>query len=192
MVEIDVFGLRDPVSEELGFISVMGQGGEYQAIAVYRGIEGLYGWRRFLEILESDPKSDEAHDQLMEIPQIQLSFGPSSLLEKRDRALIKASGYKFSKNGQPQFRSFRPGYLPWFLTEEEASHLIHALTQTLIVASRFFDDPKVLPVNENVVDREYLVRTPHVKESELSWEESILTIDPPPTHLIPLVWKTQQ
>ena len=88
MVETDVFGFQDPVSDELGFISVMGQLGEYQAIAVYRGAEGLYGWRHFLETLESDPNGDEAHDQLLEIPQIQLSFGPSTTLEKRDRALI--------------------------------------------------------------------------------------------------------
>ena len=185
MSEADVFGFQDPVTSELGFISVMGQLGQHRAIAVYRGVEGLYGLGRFEEALERDPKSDAAHDMFFEIPQIQLEFAPSVQLEKRDRAIIKSAGVKFPKDQQPQFRSYRPGYLPWFITRDEATHLIYALTQTVDVASRFFSDPNVLPLNEDVEDREYLIRIPRMRESGPSWEDSIVTVDPPPTHLIP-------
>lgn len=187
MSETDVFGFQDPETSELGFISVMGQLGQHRAIAVYRGVEGLYGLRRFEEALEMDPSSDVAHDMFFEIPQIQLAFEPSAQLEKRDRAMIKSAGFKFPKDQQPQFRCYRPGYLTWFITPDEATHLIYALTQTLDVASRFFSDPNVLPLNEDVEDREYLIRIPRMRESGPSWEESIFTVDPPPTQLSPFI-----
>ena len=185
MSETDVFGFQDPETSELGFISVMGELGQHRAIAVYRGVEGLYGLRRFEEALEVDPKSDAAHEMFFEIPQIQLEFEQSAELEKRDRAMIKSAGFKFPKDQRPKFRSYRPGYLPWFITRDEATHLIYALTQTLDVASRFFSEPNLLPMNENLEDREYLIRIPRMNESGPSWEESIFTVDPPPTQLSP-------
>lgn len=185
MEETDVFGFQDPESGALGFVSVMGKLGEFQAISVYQGVEGLYGWRNFEELLKIDAKSDEAHDMVYEIPQLQLAFGPPALLEKRDRAIIKASGFKFSKTQLPQFRSYRPGYLPWFLTPEEASHLIYALTQTINVASRVISEVNVIPFNEDPEDRDYLIRIPRLKDSIPFWEDSIVTVDPPPTQLLP-------
>lgn len=185
MEETDVFGFQDPESGALGFVSVMGKLGEFQAISVYRGVEGLYGWRNFEELLQIDANSEEAHDMVFEIPQLQLAFGPPTALEKRDRDIIKASGFKFSKTQQPQFRSYRPGYLPWFLTREEASHLIYALTQTITVASRFFSDANVIPFNQDPEDRDYLIRIPRLKDSIPYWEDSIVTVDAPPTQLLP-------
>jgi len=185
MEETDVFGFVDPETSELGFVSVMGKLGEHRAIAVYRGVEGLYGWRHFEEALQLDPKSVDAHDLFFEIPQIQLSFESSTLLEKRDRAIIKASGFKFPRNQQPRFRSYRPGYLPWFITAEEASHLIYALAQTLNVASRIFTEADLLPLNEAPEDCNYLIRVPRMKESQPQWEDSFVSINPPPTHLVP-------
>ena len=185
MEETDVFGFQDPDSGALGFVSLMGKLGEFQAISVYRGVEGLYGWRNFEELLKIDAKSDEAHDMVYEIPQLQLAFGPPSMLEKQDRDIIKASGFQFSKTQLPQFRSYRPGYLPWFLTREEASHFIYALTQTITVASRFFSDANVIPFIEDLEDRDYLIRIPCLKDSIPHWDDSIVTVDPPPTQLLP-------
>jgi hypothetical protein len=185
MEETDVFGFEDPESGALGFVSVMGQLGEFQAISVYRGVEGLYGWRNFVELLEIDANSEEANGMVFEIPQLQLSFGPSTILEKRDRDIIKASGFKFSRTQQPQFRSYRPGYLPWFLNQEEASHLVYALTQTITVASRFLSDANVIPFNEDSEDSDYLIRIPRLKEPVFHWQDSIVTIDPPPTQSVP-------
>lgn len=185
MEETDVFGFEDPENGALGFVSVMGRLGEFQAISVYRGLEGLYGWRNFEKLLKIDAKSEEAHDMVYEIPQLQLAFVEPMILERRDRDIIKASGFKFSKTQQPQFRSYRPGYLPWFITREEASHLIYALTQTITVASRFVSDADVIPFNENPEDRDYLIRVPRLKDSIPDWEDSIVTVDPPPTKLLP-------
>jgi hypothetical protein len=185
MEETDVFGFEDPENGTLGFVSVMGKLGEFQAISVYRGVEGLYGWRIFEELLRIDAESEEAPDMVFEIPQLQLAFGPPAMLEKRDRDIIKASGFKFSKTQQPQFRSYRPGYLPWFLTPEEASHLVYALTQTITVASRLISEANVIPFNEDPEDRDYLIRVPRLKDSTSYWEDSIVTVDQPPTQLLP-------
>lgn len=185
MAETDVFGFQDPESGALGFVSVMGQLGEFQAISVYRGVEGLYGWRNFEVLLQIDPGNEEAHDIIFEIPQLQLAFGPRAMLEKRDRDIIKASGFKFSKTQLPQFRSYRPGYLPWFLAQEEASHLIYALTQTINVASRFISEANVIPFNKDPEVRDYLIRIPRLKDSTPFWDDSIVTVDPPPTQLLP-------
>lgn len=185
MQETDVFGFQDPENGALGFVSVMGQLGEFHAISVYRGVEGLYGFRNFERLLSIDPQSEQARDLIYEIPQLQLSFGPSTLLEKRDREILKASGLKFSKTQLPQFRSYRPGYLPWFLTREEAKHLVYALTQTIVVGARFFTDANVIPFNEHPEDRKYLIRILRLKDATPDWEDSVVAVDPLPTQLVP-------
>jgi hypothetical protein len=185
MEETDVFGVKDPDTGELGFVSVMGALGEYTAVAVYRGVEGLYGWRKFEELLEVQPESEEAHDMLMEIPQLHLSFVPASFLESHDRAAIKHSGAKFPKD-LPLFRSYRPGYYPWFLTFGEALHLTHVLTQTIQVAKQSFYDQSVIPLNEDPEDRDYLIRVPKLTDGVVRWHSSIERIEEPNIPLVPI------
>jgi len=140
MQETDVFGVEDPDTGEIGFVSVMGNVGEYEAVAVYPGAEGIYGFIDF----QSDPSASP--DRLIEIPQVQLSFSEPKFLEKRDRELLKGVGLKFTGT-KPQFRSYRPGFLPWFITLKEARLLIHALSQTLEMTKRFARQPVIFPGN---------------------------------------------
>jgi hypothetical protein len=184
MSESDIFGFKDPETDELGFVSVMGALGEYTAVAVYRGVEALYQWRKFEETLRIDAESEEAHDMLLEIPHLQLVIGPPEFIERRDREIIKASRLKFGKQ-KPGFRSYRPGYCPWFLNREEANHLIHALVQTINIARLIDEGRDPIPVKEQPEDRNYLVCLPQVDGPEIEWKYSIQRIDPPPTHLIP-------
>jgi hypothetical protein len=185
MEEADVFGFQDPETGKLGFVSVMGKLGQYKAVAVYRGVEGLYSWRNFRELLELNPESEDGHDMVLEIPQLQLAFGPNEFLEKHDREAIKLSGIKFPKDTKPIFRSYRPGYLPWFVTQEEARHLLHGLAQTINVSTKFLADHNLIPVNEGPEDRDYLILTPRSEGSKIEWDYSMTTIDPPPTQLVP-------
>jgi hypothetical protein len=185
MEETDVFGIQDPDTGELGFVSVMGALGEYTAIAVYRGVQGLYQWREFVDLLEVDPESEEAHDRLMEIPQLQLSFGPASFLEEPDREVIRRSGAKFPK-AKPLFRSYWPGYFPWFLTRAEARHLVHVLTQTIQVAKQFLRDPNIIPFNEDPEDRDYMIRVCEINDGAIHWQSALCEIDEPPKELVPI------
>ncbi|HUE82024.1 MAG TPA: hypothetical protein VMM84_07905 [Pyrinomonadaceae bacterium] len=184
MEEADVFGVQDPDTGEIGFVSVMGLLGEFEAVSVFRGSGGLYAWEDFRSQLEFDPKSEQAHEMFFEIPQFQMSFESGRGLEKRDREVIKNSGLKFGRK-KPCFRSCRPGYLGWFLTNAEARQLIYTLTQLIDVAERFSVDESVIPLNVPPKEKDFLIRVPKRRGSELVWEDQIKTIEPPLKNLVP-------
>lgn len=185
MQETDVFGVEDPDTGEIGFVSVMGNLGEYEAVDVYSGAEGLYG---FIDLQSGSAASP---DRLIEIPQVQLSFSEPKFLEKRDRELLKGVGLKFT-GARPLFRSYRPGFLPWFITLKEARLLIHALSQTLEMTKRFAKQPVIFPDDgDSKGDGEtatFLVRVSRKEDTEPSgrppafrivWEDQIKRIPRP-------------
>ena len=53
MGETDCFGVEDPDNGRLGFVSVVGNLGEFLVVSVYLGSEGLFGFIDF----ESTPTS---------------------------------------------------------------------------------------------------------------------------------------
>ncbi|MEK6280178.1 MAG: hypothetical protein AABN95_07460 [Acidobacteriota bacterium] len=163
--ETDVFGVEDPDTGEIGFVSVMGHVGEYEAVAVYPGAEGIYAFIDFQCDLSATP------DRLLEIPQVQLSFSEAKFLEKRDRELLKSVGLKF-RGTRPQFRSYRPGFLPWFITLEEARLLIHALSQTLEMAKRFAGESVAFPTGGDDKTEPFLVRVARKDDSSLKEDHS--------------------
>ncbi len=173
MEETDVFGVEDPDTGEIGFVSVMGNVGEYEAVAVYPGAEGIYGFIDF----QTDPSASP--DRLIEIPQVQLSFSESKFLEKRNRDLLKGSVLKFT-GSRPLFRSYRPGFLPWFITLNEARLLIHALSQTLEMTERFAEQPAIFPDDGDAETEPFLVRISRNEGTELVWEDQIKRVPRPP------------
>ncbi len=169
--ELDVFGVEDPESKEIGFVSIMGSLGEHLAVAVYRGIEGLYG---FWEL--SEPPYDAGdYQQILEIPNLQASFENRDALTKEDRKIIDELGLKFrGRNSWPMFRSFRPGFVPWYLTAAEARFLICMLEQTIDVLLRAEEDPMLLePEDENAL----LLRKRYKKGNSYRWRDTIW-VDP--------------
>jgi len=189
MAETDVFGVQDPDTSEIGFVSVMGGMGEYTAIAVYRGPEGLQGWLDFEAALELDPEIADAGRLLLEIPHLHLSFADPHMFEKRDRDLLKGVGLKFAGN-RPLFRSSRPGYFPWFVTREEARLLIHALSQAIIIAERLAEDPNIITFEEDGEDVSILVRVSREQGSELIWEDRVQKFSRPRPQVVPLAIET--
>jgi hypothetical protein len=179
MEETDVFGVEDPDTGEVGFVSIMGKLGEHQAIGVYVGLEGING---FID-LQCDPSA--THHRLLEIPQVQLSFTEPGFLERRDRDLIKSSGLKFS-GAKPQFRSYRPGFLPWFITLKEARLLIHLLAQTLQVVKRFADQSVAFPASDELDTEPFLVRVSRKAETSRKEDSERAAVSSPE-----LVWDDQ-
>jgi hypothetical protein len=171
MGETDVFGVQDPETDELGFVSVMGALGEHYSIAVYLGARGLYG---FWGLQDAGPFITP--EQLLEAPQLQASFEDRDQLHAKDRQQIKELGLKFrGRQVWPMFRSYRPGFYPWFLEAEEARFLTHALQQTLDVAPRFREDP---PLLEPAGDDNYLVRVSRREGDTFVWEDQIMQVPP--------------
>jgi hypothetical protein len=184
MEETDIFGVQHPETDELGFVSVMGMLGEYYAIAVYRGSKGLNGFWRFQEAGHLASPED-----LLEVPQLQVSFANRDELQKEDYDTIKKLKLKFrGKSDWPLFRSHRPGFFPWFVEAEEALFLRYILEQTVEVALRFKDNPLLLePPNEE----SYFVRVPHRENERLTWEDRILQAPPPEPQTIPITMDLQ-
>ncbi len=177
MMEDEVFGVRDPESEEIGFVSVMGAGGEHFAIALYPGADALYDFLNLHEAGEQGLADDIAPDRVLEIPQLQASFEDREQLDKEDREVIKKLNLKFrGANNWPQFRSYAPGMFPWFLTSSEARLLTVALEQLLDVAPRVREDEDIL-YGEG--DEDFLVRVPRKENANIVWEDKILRVPEP-------------
>lgn len=172
LMEDDLFGVQNPETSEFGFVSVMGTLGEHLAISVYLGPEGLYG---FWDLEEAGPAGSP--EQILEIPQLQASFEDRNELEQQDRDLIKQLGLKFrGRQAWPMFRSYRPGFMPWFLEAAEVRFLTHVLEQAADVAARSQADPDLLEPPE---DETYLMRVPQPAGDGLLWTDQLMAVPPP-------------
>ena len=78
MEESEVFGVQDPATGSVHFVSVMGSEGIHFAVSAYPGIEAL---DRVMTLDEEEIY--EYPERLLEIPQLQLSF------EDRKHVLIE-------------------------------------------------------------------------------------------------------
>lgn len=59
-------------------------------------------------------------------------------MQKADLQVVNRLNLKFrGRNAWPLFRSYRPGYHPWYLTSNEAKFLALALHLTMEVSLRF-------------------------------------------------------
>ena len=184
MTETDIFGVQDPETDEIGFVSVMGMLGEHLALAVYRGAAGLYSFWAFEEMPDDVPA-----EAILGMPHLQASFEDREVLTNKDRELIKQLGLRFrGRQAWPMFRSYRPGYLPWYLEPQEVRHLTHALEQAAEVALRFKEDPALL---EPIDEESYLVRVPRQVDGELVWEDKIVSVPPPEPEGISVVMDPQ-
>lgn len=171
MTETDVFGVRDPETREIGFVSVMGMLGEHFGVSLYPNPGALYD---FWALEEGGPEINP--DALLEIPQLQVSFEDRDQLENRDRKVIKELGFKFrGRKEWPMFRSYRPGFFPWFLEAEEARSLAEALDQLLEVVPGVREDRSLLTPD----DESYLVRVPHQEGGTRVWKDTVMEVPPP-------------
>jgi hypothetical protein len=185
MREEEVFGVEDPRSGELSFVSVMGTLGEHRAVSVYRGAAAL---ARFLELQDAPPEFlQEYPEALLEIPQLQVSFEDRDALRDWDRQLLRNLGVKPRGRGTwPQFQSFRPGFMPWHLEGEEISALAAALEQLEQVAPRAASDPAW---SEGLEAGMLLIRSRRAADGGGDdWRERRQRIPLPPPPPIPLAW----
>ncbi len=133
MADSDLFAVRNPETGEVGYCAIMGGLGEVFALAVFLGTGGLDSYRRLQEG-ELKPGDFQA---ITHMHCLLASFEDQSSLDKGDLAVIRELGLKFrGRHAWPQFRSYRPGYAPWYVTGPEARFLAIALEQAVDVAGR--------------------------------------------------------
>lgn len=172
MDDSDLFGVQNPLSHEIGYCCVLGALGEVFGLAVYLGAEGVQGYLR----VQSGETSLEEFDPLRQRCLLG-SFDESRFLQKLDLQVIKRLGLKFrGPKSWPLFRSYLPGYYPWYLNREESIFLTTALTQAKEVALRLeINRDWFNPPSEN----DCLVRMPEETETGFEWRDEWLKLPHP-------------
>jgi hypothetical protein len=125
--------VRDSVSGELCYCSVMGALGEVFSVHVYIGPESFRLYRRILAEQITDPAEFFATQR-----SVYVEFVARNELERQDRELLAWLGHPSGKGMfSPIFRAIRPGYHPWFVTAEESQTLHECIRGTIAVCSTF-------------------------------------------------------
>jgi len=171
MEDTDIFGVMNPENGEIGYICILGNAGEVFGINIYRGARGLDG---YLKVLSGEVYEGNNLFSLQYC--LSLTFEVGDYLEKKDIAAIYESGISWvNKNMLPIFRSYIPGYYPWYLTEEEAKFFIICLQQTIDVCKRFKSNRGLFSTKKQ---NSYFIRISASKGEKIIWEDSFLKAVP--------------
>ncbi|NOQ22391.1 MAG: hypothetical protein GQ565_07060 [Candidatus Aegiribacteria sp.] len=124
--EHSIFGVRLPDDGINGYVGIIGELGQVCGVTVYMG-ESALDRIRYINSAEG----------LLEIPMLALSFDSPEIVEEGDQKIINSlkRTYK-ADNTIPVFRTYTPGYFPWYMEKEEAGQLITCLEQTIEVIRR--------------------------------------------------------
>jgi hypothetical protein len=132
------------------YCSVMGMIGEFYAMHAYIGIESYRLFRRLATGEDIAPGEFFATHH-----SVAVQYVPKKELEKPDRDLLAAVGHPQGRGlASPIFRAIRPGFHPWYVTQDEARTLtecISAVGAVCLAASgkegaRFWDQPDTYPL----------------------------------------------
>jgi hypothetical protein len=128
---------RDSVTGETCYCSIMGSLGEVLAVHAYIGIEAYRLFRRVSagEVSGAGEFFEVQHS-------VSLEFVPASELDAQDRKLLTALRHNIRAAGaSPVFRATRPGFFPWYVTEEEARLLDECLRAVIVICSAVSAQP---------------------------------------------------
>jgi hypothetical protein len=164
--DTDLFGVKNPEDGEIGYCCVVGALGEFLGLVVYLGTEGL---ESYLKIQGSESPEE---DDLSTGKCLTASLEDRKTLQKPDLEVIKRLGLRFrGTKSWPLFRSYEPGYYPWYLNQRQVRFLTHALTQAADVTLRIKQSRVLLSGSE---DGRYLVRVAEQNGPELQWRDEWL------------------
>ena len=134
LTETDLFALEDPVTKQVGLVSVLGCFGEVYAVELYLPPEGLLYWLQFFFKGEPDPTLND-----FELRMLEATFVSKKELEQPDLVVLDQLDLGRPKKrlkGYAQFRSYRPGCVAWYLDAEEVRLMRLALGASMEFAAR--------------------------------------------------------
>lgn len=123
----DVFIVQRPGDSQMYLCCVMGNGGEEFGLNAFRGAQGM---RNFEKMVTRSGDGPPDRSLLYELDMLSFSLSPRDFMEKNDLKVTRKLMLSFPGGKWPLFRSFRPHYSPWYLTEHEIGALIDCLEQT--------------------------------------------------------------
>ncbi|MEA3446273.1 MAG: hypothetical protein U9R19_16260 [Bacteroidota bacterium] len=168
MGESAIFGVEDPGSGKVNYISIMGQIGEHLSVSAYLGEEGLSKYHYFTDNYKNLPP-----ETILEMPQFMLSFEDRDILGDEDYAIIKNLGLKFRGSfAWPTFKHYSPGFVPYTLEANNHQTMLHILRQTIDVAKRFENNEELIYPPEPEREEHYLIRKPTLKNNEITWTDT--------------------
>ena len=129
--EDNLIAIRDSVSGELCYCSVMGALGEVFSMHAYIGTEGLRQFRKMQAEDFADPGEFFAYTHC-----VYVEFVRKAELLRQDRELLAVLGHPQGRGvASPIFRTMRPGFLPWFVNENEARMLAECIRAVIVVCA---------------------------------------------------------
>ncbi len=131
----DIFGVRDPESGLLDFVSILGRGGEVYAVHVHRPPEAYDFW---CAAKAGTQDMDSMAAYLRQIRMVELEFVNKAEMEPEDLELYERLEYPAPKRGSRRWmrvRRYHPRGMPWYAPPE----LMPALTRGAALACRFVE-----------------------------------------------------
>lgn len=137
MEDTDLVLVKDSETGEMCHCSLMGALGQVFALHAYRGAES---YRLFRRMARGTPLT--AGEFFAMQRSVSVEFLPSKELTGPDKELARAFGHPVSKGlAAPQFRAIRPGYHPWYVTENEGKVLGKCMDSVLEFYKCLVDEP---------------------------------------------------
>lgn len=165
MTDSDLYGIRNPFNNDVGYCCVLGYLGEVFGLVVYPGTEGLNCY------LETRKRNELPPDDLLLSQDCIAAFYENrNHLSKEDLKTIRDLGLKFKgNNAYPMFRRYEPGYYPREITGDEAIYLILVLEQSIDIVQLFRDEESIM---NPPGDGYYFVRSPYIDGGALKWTDA--------------------
>jgi hypothetical protein len=145
----DLILLKSPLCDETCYCSVMGALGQVFSLHAYSGGESYLYFRK---MSAGEPISiGEFYGSLRGA---YVEFVGLSQLTPPDRELARVFGHPLKRGSKaPIFRAMRPGYQPWYITEDEGGVLEECLEAVIAVCERiarsgaqdYWNQPNVYP-----------------------------------------------
>lgn len=155
-----------PDTGEYAYCSVLGKLGEEFGVAIYIGNAGL------ISLQSTVNGMIDFEDLLAQQRSILVSFSDRDELETPDYDIIKNLGLSFRGQKQwPMFRSFKPGYYPWFIDEEEVKMASVVLKQVADAAYRVKMGEISLP---SIFEEKWFARIPVKTGDIIEWQDGFI------------------
>lgn len=169
MFDEHIFAVEDPVTQEHIYCSVLGGGDEMFGLAVYIGNDG---YRSLMAAMTEDNSNFEF---VLNQRSLLMSFEDREDLEKEEYALIKSYDVPFrGRKSWPSFMSYKPGYYPWLMDDEEARLMLLGIERSFEVYEEIMGG---LELPDMLFDEEVLVKVPREENGVFIFDNQVVGLE---------------